>query len=448
MKIRTRFAPSPTGMLHVGNVRTALINKLFALTHGGEFILRIDDTDIARSKPEYEEAIKTDLIWLGISWQEIYSQSKRLKRYEEVKQQLIKSGRLYECYESQEALEIKRKLQLSSGRPPIYDRSSLHLSEAQKNQYKFEGRKPHYRFKLEGDIITWKDMIKGDILFEVDKISDPIVIREDGSMTYMICSTVDDIDLQISHVIRGEDHVTNTAIQIQMFESLNAQHPKFGHLSLIKTKDDKISKRVGGFEISSLREDKSIEAMTINSFFANIGTKNPILPYKNLNDLSKTFDIANFSLSPTTYMPEDLENLNHKLLMSLEFKDVKERLVNLNLGKITEEFWNIVRPNLHFFKDVYIWWDICYDYTKVSIKESDLDVVKTARDLLEVFELNDTNCQIWFDQIKKSTGKSGKSLFMPLRLAITGIEHGPELPRIINLVGRDNILDRLNKSTK
>lgn len=446
MKIRTRFAPSPTGMLHVGNARTALINKLFALKNGGEFILRIDDTDLVRSKTEYEESIKKDLMWLGFDWDEIYWQSKRLDRYEEVKRQLIANERLYECYESGEALEIKRKLQLSSGRPPIYDRSSLNLTSSQKEQYKLEGRKPHYRFKLEGEIIKWKDMVKGDISFEVDKISDPIVIREDGSMTYMICSTVDDIDLNISHVIRGEDHVTNTAIQIQMFESLNANHPEFGHLSLVKTKDDKISKRIGGFEISSLREDKCIEAMTINSFFANTGTKNQVLPYNNLEDLSKSFDITSFSLSPTTYVSEELENLNQKLLMTLEFKDVKERLFILGLKEVTEEFWNIVRPNLTFIKDVHIWWNICYNYTKVGIKDADQDVIKAARDLLGDLELNQTNCKIWFDQIKVKTGKSGKSLFMPLRLAITGIEHGPELPNIIALIGRENILDRLTNS--
>ncbi|MDX1924485.1 MAG: glutamate--tRNA ligase [Rickettsiaceae bacterium] len=444
MKVRTRFAPSPTGMLHVGNARTALINKLFAIKNNGEFILRIDDTDLVRSKKEYEENIIKDLKWLGIEWTEIYWQSKRLAEYEKAKQKLIDSGRLYECFETPEELEIKRKFLLSSGRPPIYDRASLKLTESQKEAYKAVGRKPHYRFKLDGSIVEWKDMIRAIVHFEVANISDPILIKEDGTMTYMLCSCVDDIDFQISHVIRGEDHVSNTAIQIQIMRALDAKHPIFGHLSLIKTQEEKISKRAGGFEIASLREASHLEPMSINSFFANIGTKNPVIPYMSLNDLAKDFEISNFGLSPTNYFPQDLEKLNHKLLITLTYEEVRESLAKIGADKVTEEFWYVVRPNLLRLSDAKIWWDICYSYNISSPEPDSLDVLEVARDLLNDIELDQTTWREWTKKIKEKTGKSGQALYMPLRRSITGVEHGPELSDIILLIGKENILNRLN----
>jgi glutamyl-tRNA synthetase len=447
MNVKTRFAPSPTGMLHVGNARTALINKLFALKYSGEFILRIDDTDLVRSKKEYEEAIKNDLKWLGIDWSKIEWQSKRLKRYDEIKEHLIKIGRLYECYETQEELEIKRKLQLSSGKPPIYDRSALKLTDENKEKYKLMGRKPHYRFKLEGEKIEWQDLVKGLVHFEVANISDPIVIREDGTMTYMICSTVDDVDMEITHVIRGEDHVTNTAIQIQIFEALGAKHPEFGHLSLVKTKDDKISKRVGGFEISSLRDEKCIESMTINSFFANIGTSNHVLPYKDLVNLANDFDIGKFSKSPTTYIPDELEILNHKLLLSLEYEDIKERLEQINASHIDKDFWNGVRPNLKFLSDVKIWWDICHNYKKYDVSQDDIELLKFAKNSLANLSISENTWKEWTEIIKSNTGRSGKHLYMPIRQALTGMDHGPELANLIPLIGKEEILKRLELLT-
>jgi glutamyl-tRNA synthetase len=448
MIVKTRFAPSPTGMLHVGNARTALINKLFALKHSGEFILRIDDTDLVRSKKEYEEAIKQDLKWLGIDWSKIEWQSKRLSRYEEVKNHLINNGRLYECYETPEELEIKRKLQLSSGKPPIYDRSALKLSEENKEKYKSQGRKPHYRFKLEGSKIEWQDMVKGSVHFEVSNISDPIVIREDGSMTYMICSTVDDVDMEITHVIRGEDHVTNTAIQIQIFEALNSKHPEFGHLSLVKTKDDKISKRIGGFEIASLRDEKCIEAMSINSFFGSIGTSNQVVPYKTLVDLAKEFDITKFSKSPTTYVPEELDVINHKLLLSLEYEDVQDRLVEIGASEVDKDFWIGVRPNLKFLSDVKLWWDICHNYTKFKVSKVDIELLSVAKNSLIDLTISELTWKEWTEIIKSKTGRSGKQLYMPIRQALTGMDHGPELANLIPLIGKDEIIKRLELLTK
>ena len=267
-KIITRFAPSPTGFLHVGNSRTALINWLYARKNHGKFILRIDDTDLTRSTEEYKNAIIRDLKWLGLEWDESFNQNSRLDYYKKAKKILLESGRLYACYETQEELAIKRKLQLSRGLPPIYDRASLKLTKEQIDNYEQSGRKPHYRFLIQDSEIKWQDMVKGVISYQGSNLSDPIIIRADGTMTYMLCSTIDDIDYEISHIIRGEDHVSNTAIQIQMFEAFGAEIPLFGHLSLVKTKDDKISKREGGFEISALRDKENLEAMAINSFFS------------------------------------------------------------------------------------------------------------------------------------------------------------------------------------
>lgn len=448
MKVKTRFAPSPTGMLHIGNARTALINFLYAKHAGGSFILRIDDTDLVRSKKEYEEAIKHDLEWLGIEWDAIFWQSKRLDRYEVVKQKLIESGRLYECYETSEEIEIKRKLQLSSGRPPIYDRAALNLTEAQKKKYKESGRAPHYRFKLEGTKIEWNDLVKGNLHFEAGNISDPIVIREDGTMTYMICSTVDDIDLEITHVLRGEDHVSNTAIQIQIFEALGATPPTFGHVSLVKAKDEKISKRVGGFEIESLRSEKYIEAMAINSFFANIGTSNQIHPYKNIAELAENFDISKFSTSPTTYVPEDLERLNHKLLISLSFDEVKNRLSEIGADKIDKDFWEGVRPNLKTLDDAKLWWNICHNYMAKKAQADDMEFLQQAKEVLPTSELTNLTWKEWTKALNEKSGRSGKALFMPLRIALTGIEHGPELAELLPLIGRQEVLSRLDLCTK
>ena len=448
MTVKTRFAPSPTGMLHIGNARTALINMLYTRHFGGKFILRIDDTDLIRSKKEYEIAIKQDLKWLGINWDETFSQSQRLENYDQAKNKLINSGRLYECFETPEELEIKRKLQLSSGLPPIYDRASLKVSHEQKEKYKSSGRKPHYRFKLEGDIIEWEDLIKGPMHFEVINISDPIVIREDGSMTYMISSTVDDIDTEITHVIRGEDHVTNTAIQVQLFEALNCTPPAFGHLSLVKARDEKISKRAGGYEIAALRDEKHIEAMAINSFFANIGTSNNLVAYSDMSELIKKFDISIFSLSATTYMPEDLERLNEKLVHTLSFDAIKDRLKEIDIENISEEFWNGVRPNLKTIADAKLWWEICHNFSPQKADSEDTEFLAQASEFLPEEEMDDTSWKKWTLELQKHTDRRGKQLFLPIRKALTAMGHGPELATLLPLIGRQEIIKRLNSAIK
>ncbi len=439
-KIITRFAPSPTGFLHVGNARTALINWLYARKYNGKFILRIDDTDITRSTEEYKNAIVRDLNWLGLEWDESFNQNSRIDHYLKAKKLLLESGRLYACYETPEELSVKRKLQLSRGLPPIYDRAALKLTKDQIDNYEQSGRKPHYRFLVQDSEIKWQDMVKGLISYQGSNLSDPIIIRADGTMTYMLCSTIDDIDYEISHIIRGEDHVSNTAVQIQMFEAFGGGVPEFGHLSLVKTKGDKISKREGGFEISALRDKENLEAMAINSFFSKIGSANPVVPNYNMQDLLSTFDISSYSKSPTTYSSEELELLNHKLIIHLEYKDVKEKLSLMDFNQIDESFWLAVRPNLQKISDIKDWWEICANPKRVEVPDHQLLVI-AAKTLPEI--INQDTWSSWTKIISVESGKKGKDLFMPLRLALTGMDNGPELKNLLPLLTREEIISRL-----
>ncbi|AFC74641.1 glutamate--tRNA ligase [Rickettsia parkeri str. Tate's Hell] len=445
-KVITRFAPSPTGMLHVGNIRAALLNWLYAKKHNGQFILRFDDTDLERSKQEYKDAIEEDLKFLNINWDQTFNQLSRLSRYDAIKNLLLDKKRLYACYETPEELELKRKFQLSKGLPPIYDRASLNLTEEQVKKYIEQGRKPHYRFLVNHKPISWHDMIKGEVKYDGKALSDPIVIRADGSMTYMLCSVIDDIDYDITHIIRGEDHVSNTAIQMQMFEALNTTPPTFGHLSLIINKDEKISKRVGGFEIATLRKEIGIEAMAIASFFSLLGSSAQILPYKSMEKLANQFEISSFSKSPTIYQPEDLERLNHKLLISLDFDTVKERLKEIDAEYIDENFWLSVSSNLQKLRDVKDWWDICHQTPNVENLNLDKDYLKQAAELLPKGEITKDSWSIWTKEITNRTGRKGKELFLPLRLALTARESGPEIASVLPLIDREEIIKRLTSA--
>lgn len=437
-KIITRFAPSPTGNLHVGNIRTAIINYLFARAQGGEFILRIDDTDKERSKDEYKDNIINDLKWLNLNWDKTFNQLSRLERYNEVKQQLLNSGRLYPCYESKEELDMKRKLLISNKKPPIYDRAALRITEAKKLEYQSLGKKPHYRFKLDDELIHWQDVIKGEVKYEPANLSDPIVIKEDGSMTYMLCSVIDDFDYNITHIIRGEDHVSNTAVQWQMFKALNAQLPIFCHLNLVKSKEDKISKRVGGFEVANLREDLCLEPMTINSFFSSIGSSRPILPFKDMANLIKHFDLKSFSKSAMTYQVEELIDLNHKFILELGYHDIKDKLPS----HITEAFWQAVKANLNNLKDLDLWWQVCFKPNlKLNIEK---DYLQQALKLLPEGQLNNNSWRTWTQDIAAASSRKGKALFLPLRRALTGLEEGPDLALILPLIGREEIIRRLS----
>lgn len=441
MLVKTRFAPSPTGMLHIGNVRTALINWLFARSNNGVFMLRMDDTDILRSKPEYEEAIKEDLQWLGIGWDEFARQSERLARYEEVKNNFIASGRLYPCFESQNDLDMKRKLLLRRGLPPIYDRAGLKLTDEQKEELISQGHKPHYRFKLEDGLIEWDDQIRGNIQFQSKNLSDPIVIREDGSMTYILCSAVDDVDFGITHILRGEDHITNTAIGIQITRALGKEPPIIGHISLLKSKVEKISKRLGGFDIRSLRE-QFIEPMAIKSLLAKMGSSDSIEAVADISELIEDFKLSKFSLSAVNYDFEELLQLNHKLISNFSYNQIKPSLEGVGVD-VDEEFWLSVRGNLNTVNELVEWWSICHKDINLDISIENADFLKTACSLLPEGEWNNSTWGTWVESIKEKTGRAGKDLFMPLRKALTGKESGPELKVLLPLIGRQKVEKRL-----
>lgn len=429
MKTLLRFAPSPTGYLHAGNVRTALVNYLFAKKTGGEFMLRIDDTDTERSKDEYIDAIEKDLAWLGITYERKFKQSERFARYEEIKNKLIADGKLYPCYETGDELETKRKFQMKRGAPPIYDRAALKLTEAEKAAFEAAGKRPHYRFKLDHTDIIWNDMVRGETKFNGANLSDPILFREDGSLIYMLCSVVDDGDYEVTHIVRGEDHVTNTAIQIQIAQSLGYKLPEFAHIALLKAKDGELSKRVGGFDIAGLR-DKGIEAQAILSLLAKMGTSDAI-DVKSMEELIAEFDFAKFGRAIAIYNPDDLDRLNHKVVAQLPFSAVKNRV------KVNEEFWDAVKANLKTVAEVEEWNEICSDSLQPVVQDAEL--LKKAAELLP----DNLDFSAWMEAVKTATGKKGKELFMPIRLALTAREHGPELKAILPLIGRENVLKRL-----
>lgn len=440
MSVITRFAPSPTGFLHVGNARTALITWLFARANNGKFILRIDDTDIERSKQEYVDAIKEDLNWLGLHWDEEVVQSQRMDQYTTAKEKMIQAGRLYQCYETSEELQIKKKLLLGQNKPPIYDRGSLHLSDDEKSKLLSQGTSPHYRFLLNEGKIEWDDLIRGHITFETKNLSDPVLIRGDGSMTYSIASVIDDIEYKISHIIRGEDHITNSAIHIQLFQAMGASVPSFAHTSLLKSKDGGMSKREGGFEIRALRED-GYDKMAILSLLAKMGTSDSISPSYNLNELIEKFSLSKQSKSTVTYDISDISRLNAQIIHNQNLSDVSDELNNMGIYDITDDFWNSVRSNISNLKDVKDWYSVCC--TKITSTKDDMEYRLIASKLLPEGDFTNDTWDMWMSAIKAETGRSGKDLFMPIRRALTNMEHGPELKRVLVILGRDRVYKRL-----
>jgi glutamyl-tRNA synthetase len=442
-----RFAPSPTGFLHVGNIRAAIINFLYAKKTGGKFMLRFDDTDIERVKDEYREMIPQDMAWLGLEYDEFVKQSDRLVRYDEARNSLIKSGRLYECYETPEELNLQRKNQIASGIAPIYNRAALNLTSEQKQNLRAQGKAPHYRFLLEEKTVSWDDKIKGRITYEGRHFSDPVLVRDNNVPTYTFCSVVDDIDFGITDIIRGEDHITNTAVQIQIFEALIAAEnkgfmPHFAHLALVKASEGKISKREGGFDVKTLR-NQGFEAFSVINLLAQIGTSDSIKIYKNFNELVANFDFSKFSKSATNYDLGELENINQKLLQILDFKDVKSRLEDLELDKVDEKFFQIIRPNIVFLHEMKQWWEICKKPASFIVEEKDREFLQMAASLLPQDTTLESCWVNWLDEIKKNTNRKGKELFMPIRFALSGKEHGPEMKYLVNLINRDEILHRL-----
>jgi glutamyl-tRNA synthetase len=440
MSVIVRFAPSPTGLLHVGNVRAALFNWLFARRQGGRFILRLDDTDRARSKPEYEEAIMRDLAWLGLAWDVKERQSDRLAHYDKARDALIASGRLYPCYETPEELEFKRRRLLAQGRPPVYDRAALRLDEAARRQLEAEGRTPHWRFKLESSEVRWDDLVRGPQHVDEASQSDPVLVRADGSYLYSFTSVVDDIDFAITHVIRGEDHVTNTGAQIQMVQALQGSVPIFAHLPLlVDAAGGGLSKRTGSLSVGELRE-RGIEPLAIDALLARLGTADPIEPVTSLDALVATVDFARVGRSAARFSEEELAHLNARTLHAVPYDSVRARLPDVD-----EALWLAVRGNLQTLGDVARWKKVVAGPVAPVIE--DATFLADAADKLPVEPWNETTWKSWTGGLAGSLGRKGRALFHPLRLALTGQEIGPEMARLLPLIGRDRAHARLKGQT-
>lgn len=397
-------------------------------------MLRIDDTDAQRSKKEYEDAIRDALVWLGLEWSEEARQSARVERYNEVTEKLKADGRIYACYETPEELEFMRKRLLNKGLPPIYDRQALNLTREQMAKYEAEGRRPHYRFKLlDGDIV-WHDLVRGECRYSEKNLSDPVVIREDGSFLYHLPSVIDDADFGITHIVRGEDHVTNTAAQIQMFEAVGGKIPAFAHLPLLTGKEGKLSKRLGSLGVRELRAD-GVEPMAISSFLAKLGTSDPVEPFYSLKDLAATLDFAKIGRAQPKFDEEELKHFNTRLIHAMPYAMVKERF------SVTEEFWNAVRGNLDKLSDIKMWSDICF--AELSPVMEDAELTNMAAEVLPAEPWNEETFGAWLNEVKTQSGKKGRELFHPLRKALTALENGPELKILLPFIGRERAYKRL-----
>ena len=436
----TRFAPSPTGLLHLGNIRTALINWLYARTNNGKFILRIDDTDLERSKDEYISQIKYDLDWLGMDFDETFNQSSRFDRYREQFEKLKADGRIYPCYETPEELERKRKLLIAAGGKQVYDRSAMELTDQQKKDYEAEGRKPHWRFLLKTERMKWDDLLKGEIDIDLTSLSDPVLFREDGVPLYTFSSAVDDIDYGITNVIRGDDHTSNTAVQVEIINALDQNKITFAHHALLKASSgDKLSKRDNVISISSFRE-ANMEPISILSLLATIGTSNSIELKDNIDQIKSEFKLSTISTSPGRIEIDVLNALNKKQVQKYNFSEIEERLKKID-EKIDQKFWETIRGNLNVVEDIKQWTDIVFN--SETIKPSDKDYIKIAMELIPDDPWNDETWGLWTSAIKEKTGRKGKELFLPLREAFTGLNHGPEMKLLIQLLGREKIIERV-----
>jgi glutamyl-tRNA synthetase len=438
MSVVTRFAPSPTGRLHVGNIRTALHNFLFSLKNSGRFILRIDDTDRERSTREFDQAIREDLHWLGLEPAQVVCQSERFALYEAEFERLKAAGRVYACYETPEELELRRKVLLGRGLPPVYERKA-------EGEPVPEGRPPHWRFRLDHDSpIGWTDLIRGEQKFDPKLLSDPVVRREDGSWLYLLPSVIDDIDLGITHVVRGEDHVSNSAVQVQMFEALGAGPPRFAHEALLVAPEGKLSKRLGAIGINRIRE-AGLEPMALLSVLARIGTSQPVEPVGSLEHLARDFDFAHFGRAPAHFDLHEVELVNAKLVHAMDFAEVRERVPD----DATQQDWEIVRPNLTRVGEFADWLPVLRG--DVELPDLGHDERALVREAAAIAEGIDWSSEPWrrlTDGVKAATGQKGRALFHPLRLAISGRESGPEMAGLVERIGKERVVRRLNAVAK
>ncbi|WP_041651320.1 glutamate--tRNA ligase [Anaplasma centrale] len=436
----TRFAPSPTGYMHIGNARTALVCWLYARKSSGKFLLRIDDTDFERSEERYVEEIKNDLKWLAMDWDLCFNQSSRIKRYDEVFNSLMGKGVVYPCYETQEELELKRKMMLKMGLPPIYDRSALNMTEQDRKAHSY--KRPYFRLKMDRDQeISWNDEIRGRVVLQAKNISDPILRRTNGSYTYMLPSTVDDVDFEVTHVIRGEDHISNTAVQVHIMDVLGVRPPSFVHLPLLRMGESKMSKRVGGTEICKMRE-MGLEPMAINSYVARMGTSLPVEPHTDMQSLVDSFDITSFNQAPIKFVLEDISKLNVRLLQRLPFEKARDRLAACGI-ECSESFWYAVRDNIDVISDVREWADVCGSGVTPVVDDLNRQLLQLASDLLPEGEPHGGTWKTWLQKIKERTSCGTRDILLPLRLALTGVPKGPEFAKLLPLIGRAEILRRL-----
>ncbi len=428
----TRFAPSPTGYIHVGNLRTALMNYLIARREGGTFILRIDDTDPERSKEEYVDAIKQDLEWLGLHWDRVERQSARLDRYAAAADKLREMGRFYEAFETPTELDLKRKKQLNMGRPPVYDRAALALSDEDKARLRAERGQGVWRFKLDHERIEWTDGILGDISIDAASVSDPVLIRGDGQVLYTIASVVDDTEMGVTHVVRGSDHVTNTATQIQIIKALGGAQPSFAHHSLLTgPQGESLSKRLGTLSLRDLRA-QGVEPMALLSLMARLGSSDPVELRTEMAELIDGFDIERFGSAPTKFDVQDLFPLTGRYLQSLPLSAVADRVAAAGVpDELADRFWTVMRDNITTLNDLEGWWALCRDGADPVIEDEDKDFVAQAMALLPDAPFGDDTWANWTTAVKEATCRKGKALFMPLRKAVTGQARGPDMASLM-----------------
>ncbi|MEP5153062.1 glutamate--tRNA ligase [Planktotalea sp.] len=431
----TRFAPSPTGYIHVGNLRTALFNYMIAAKSGGTFILRIDDTDPVRSEEKYVDAIKQDLEWLGLTWDKVERQSTRLDRYAETADKLREMGRFYEAFETPVELDLKRKKQLNMGKPPVYDRSALALSDAEKEAMRAERGNGVWRYKLDQERIEWTDGILGDISIDAASVSDPVLIRGDGQVLYTLASIVDDTDMGVTNVVRGSDHVTNTATQIQMIKAIGGTVPDFAHHSLLTgPQGESLSKRLGTLALRDLRE-AGVQPMALLSLLARLGSSQPVELRTSMDELIEGFDVTQFGSAPTKFDVDDLYPLTARYNQTLSLDAVKTRISDLGISDDqAERFWDVTRENITVLSDLAEWADLVKNGAEPLIEDEDKEFVAEAMAMLPEAPYVDTTWGEWTSAVKAATGRKGKGLFMPLRKAVTGRQRGPDMASLMPLL--------------
>ena len=442
MTVVTRFAPSPTGRLHVGNIRAALHNWLFARSKGGRFVLRIDDTDRERSEERFVEAIRADLAWLGLEPDAVVRQSERFAVYEARFVELVTAGRVYPAYETPQELDLNRKVQLGRGLPPVYDRAALALGPADRARLEADGVRPHWRFRLDHQPIEWDDLVRGPQRFDAATMSDPVVRRADGSWLYLLPSAIDDIDLGISHVVRGEDHVSNTALQLQMFAAMGAAPPAFAHTALLTGTEGKLAKRLGSLGVEHFRE-AGIEPEAVRALLARLGTSDPVEPLVDQAVLIAGFDFARFGRAPARFDEAELAQVNARIVHQLPFVRVRDALP---VG-MDEAGWLAVRPNLSTVREAADWWRVIEGPIAAEIAEEDRAYLAQAASVAGSIEWTGDPWHVLTQALKETSGRKGKALFLPLRRALTGREQGPDMAALLPLIGRARAVARLTRRT-